>query len=234
MMIHRHRSFPQACVKAPASDDFYEFAAMRRMLYSDDLPTNLRALQNHSVHRWLKAQNGFLAAERSLFKKASFQAQCLPVRGYADTDWEALYFATLLAQPLGYYFDLISFPAKERGVISAPDLRKAHKAAAVLRLFIERGLTLPNGDSLNLYSMLEDLPKSAGELRMTSQRSGHHVPVMSLVRMLALMLYGHYGEMMPIVIFHSVSIVEPIGDPEGTKRTIDRHLKYLRPKLPRH
>lgn len=223
-------------VGQPGPDEFFEFASLRRALFAmpAELSSNVATLKTHRVYCWLRKQPGYLAAEASLSKKNAFQSATLPVQGAADSDYESLYFAMIVAQCLGGYLVVLQAPAEERkGVITSADLREAKQAADILRNLIERGLTLPDtpGNALELYSLLGSIPSSPDSLPMTSQRAGDHVPAMQLITSLALMLHSHYDEMMPAVIYHIVSIAEPIPEPQSMKRLIERHLQSLRGKI---
>lgn len=214
----------------PSAEDFREFAALQKMLFAGpvDLSANLSALKDHTVYRWLTGQPAYQAAEASISKKQPFRSATLPVQGAREADYELLWFATLVALCLAYYFDLLRIPDERKGVITSSDLHKANEAATILRRIIERGLVLPGQPVLDLYTLLENIPESTDSLLMTSERAGNHVPAMVMIRMLALLLHSHYDDMMPTVIYHIVSMVEPVPKPESLERTIKRHLAALR------
>lgn len=215
----------------PSAEEFREFAASRRMLFAEcaELAANVSILKDHSVYRWLKDQPGYEAAEASICKKESFRSATLPVRGAQEADYELLYFAMFVAQCLAIYFDLLrAHPDERKDVITSRDLHEARDAAAVLRGMIERGLVLQDQSVLDLYTLLENIPESTDGLLTTSERAGSHVPAMALIRTLALLLHSHYNEMMPAVIYHVVSMVEPVPNRESLERTIKRHLAILR------
>jgi len=217
----------------PTADYFREFAALRARLFAAtpaELAERVSALKSHRVNHWLAAQSGYQAAVASLSRKPSFQSSAPPAFFAAYPDWELLYFATLVAQCVAYYLDLLNAPDERKGVITSKDLQEGTAAADVLRRLIERGLVLPEkpGRALDLYDLLDSIPEATDDLVMTSKRAGDHVPTMSLIRLLALLLHSHYGDMMPAVIYHVVSMVEPAQNRDSLERTIKRHLATLR------
>lgn len=206
-----------AAVPNPA--DFYVFAARRYELFAQDIDRPINALRQHRVYRWLRGNPNYRAAEQRLAVTPGFGAQ-LP-DGWPK-QWELLWFASLVAQSLGEYFQASSNPARRR-VITKAHRSKAAKAASALRDALERGLEVGEvGDSARLYELLEKVNVS-GHPRIASRKAGRHVPLQTFSRVLGLLLRDHYGEVTPAVVWNAARIVEPTI----SRRIVTRHLEVL-------
>jgi len=214
---------------APLPPDFYEFAAKRSELFTGNIPGAIRSLRSHRVYRWLRSHQSYRDAERALVKLPAFKSQVSPPGAPAGksfpNDWELLYFASLVAQGLGEYYQACMNPARER-VITGKDYKTAHRAAGVLLELICKGLEIGGepGTISALYGLLERVPPTPPRLAVASRRSGKRVPVVTLARVLGQLIEGHYEVRMTPVIQKLVQVVEP----EVDQRTVRRHLESVR------